>query len=235
MPVMAADGGAAVLKIQFPDRESEHEASALAAWDGAGAVRLVAHDPQRRALLIERCVPGTPLSARGSTEALTVLIDLVRRLAIAAPSKVGMLGAEAARWRTNLLSSWEAAGRPFEERLIAAAIEVFDDARFRPGDAVLLHQDLHGNNVLRAEREPWLVIDPKPLAGDPAFQAAPIVRSAELGTAQADVRYRLDRLSDELGFDQERARRWTLAQTLAWSFENGRVLDWHLQVARWLV
>lgn len=235
LPAETAAGDEVVLKVQFPDRESEHEASALVAWNGGGAARLVAHDPGRRALLIERCVPGTPLSARGSSEALGVLIDLVRRLAIPAPSEVGTLEAEAARWRTNLPSSWEAAGRPFEERLVTAALEVFDDAPVHADDPVLLHQDLHGDNVLAARREPWLVIDPKPLVGDPAFQAAPIVRSAELGTTRADVTYRLDRLSDELDFDRDRARRWTLAQTLAWSFQNGSVLDWHLQVARWMV
>ena len=235
MPASAAAGGSLVLKIQFPDRESEHEGAALRAWDGNGAIRLVAHDQERRALLLEWCVPGTPLSERSPDEALTVLIGLVRRLAIPAPAEVGTLEVEAGRWRAELTSSWKAAGRPFEERLLAAAVDVFEDAAYDAGSAVLLHQDLHGGNVLSAEREPWLVIDPKPLAGEPEFQAAPIVRSAELGTTRADVTYRLDRLCDELGFDRDRARRWTLAQTLAWSFENGQVLDWHLQVARWLV
>src|SRR5437870_5272433 len=62
MPAELPDGTRVVLKIQFPDRESEHEAEALIAWNGEGTVRLLGHDPARHALLIERCEPGTPLS-----------------------------------------------------------------------------------------------------------------------------------------------------------------------------
>ena len=80
-----------------------------------------------------------------------------------------------------------------------------------------LHQDLHGENVLAAQREPWLVIDPKPLVGEREFAVAPIVRSPELGHSKRDVLYRLDRLCAELDLDRERARGWTIAQTIAWS------------------
>ena len=58
------DGTPAVLKLVHPHRESEHEADALRAWDGDGAVRLLAQDGD--ALLLERCEPGTPLSAIGA-------------------------------------------------------------------------------------------------------------------------------------------------------------------------
>ena len=71
---------------------------------------------------------------------------------------------------------------------------------------MLLHQDLHGDNVLAAEREPWLAIDPKPLAGEREFGIAPIVRSRELGHSRREVLGRLDRLVTELGLDRERAR-----------------------------
>jgi streptomycin 6-kinase len=89
--------------------------------------------------------------------------------------------------------------------------------------------------VLRAEREPWLVIDPKPLAGERELGVAPIVRACELGHDEASVRHRLDRLCRELDLDRERARRWALAQTLAWAFDDsGRVLPRHVETARWL-
>ena len=55
------------------------------------------------------------------------------------------------------------------------------------GELVLVHQDLHGENVLAAEREPWLVIDPKPLAAEREFAVAPIVRSVELGDSKRDA------------------------------------------------
>ena len=86
-----------------------------------------------------------------------------------------------------------------------------------------MHQDMHGGNVLAAEREPWLVIDPKPLAGERELSLAPIVRSIELGHIKRDVLYRLDRLTAELGLDRDRALGWTVAQTVAWS-GGGRAL-----------
>jgi streptomycin 6-kinase len=99
---------------------------------------------------------------------------------------------------------------------------------------VLLHQDLHGGNVLRAEREPWLVIDPKPLAGEREFSIAPIVRSFELGHSRRHVLHRLDRLCGELGLDRERARGWAIAQTVAWSGGSDFIAT-HLETAQWLL
>ena len=100
---------------------------------------------------------------------------------------------------------------------------------------VLLHQDLHGHNVLAAEREPWLVIDPKPLVGEREFAVAPIVRSLELGERRRDVLHRFDRLTAELGLDRERARGWTIAQTVAWTPEADADAAWHFQLARWML
>jgi streptomycin 6-kinase len=99
----------------------------------------------------------------------------------------------------------------------------------------LLHQDLHGGNVLAARREPWLAIDPKPLAGEREFGPAPIVRSVELGRGEAAMRRRLDRLTGELGLDRERVRGWAFAQAIAWAFERAGVLPGHLETARWLL
>jgi streptomycin 6-kinase len=93
---------------------------------------------------------------------------------------------------------------------------------------------LHGENVLAAEREPWLVIDPKPLRGEREFSLAPIIRSAELGHTRDEVVYRLDRLSTELQLDRERVRGWTIAQTMAWGlYSNGA--ERHFETIRWLL
>jgi streptomycin 6-kinase len=102
------------------------------------------------------------------------------------------------------------------------------------GEQVLVKQDLHGDNVLAAQREPWLVIDPTPLIGEREFALAPITRSDELGGTRADALYRLERLTSELGLDKERARWWTIGQTLAWSTDTSRYPQ-HLEVARWLL
>jgi streptomycin 6-kinase len=124
--------------------------------------------------------------------------------------------------------------RPFERTLLDAALRALEELASSQGEQVLLHQDLHADNVLRSERGPWLVIDPKPLTGEREFSLAPIVRSFELGHSQRAVRRRLDRLSADLGLDRERARGWALAQTVAWSFDS-EYLPQHAETARWLL
>jgi streptomycin 6-kinase len=99
---------------------------------------------------------------------------------------------------------------------------------------VLLHQDLHAENVLAAQREPCLAIDPKPLLGEREFAVAPIVRSSELGHGRRDGEPRFERLVSELGLDRERARGWTIAQTLAWAFD-GHYRVRHLETAKWVL
>ena len=94
--------------------------------------------------------------------------------------------------------------------------------------------DLHCGNVLAAQREPWLVIDPKPLVGEREFGLAPIIRSQELGSGRREVQRRLDRLTSELGLDRERARQWCIAQTVAWSVGEGDIRD-HVQVVESLL
>jgi streptomycin 6-kinase len=233
LPATLPGGREGVLKLCFPHRESEHEAAALARWDGNGAVRLYAHDPERWALLIERCRPGTQLSALGQEAALDVMVELLPRLWVPVAEPFRTLEEEARWWASYLSDRWEDAGRPFEQALFDAALEALTALPPTQGRPVLLHQDLHPMNVLQAEREPWLVIDPKPLLGEREFGVAPLVRALELGHSERHVRRRLDRLTAELDLDRERARLWSLAQTIAWCFGS----DWfeqHVETARWL-
>jgi streptomycin 6-kinase len=221
------DGTRAVLKLVYPHRESEQEADALERWDGDGAVRLLARDDERWAMLLEGCEPGTRLSERPADEALDVLIGLLPRLW---KSSDGFrpLEEEAEHWIETV--EREVADR----RLREAALHYLRELAGTQGEQVLVHQDLHGENVLAAQREPWLAIDPKPLAAEREFAAAPIVRSVELGHSRRDALRRLDRLCAELGLDRERARGWTIAQTVAWSAGSDYV-ETHVETARWLL
>ena len=223
-----------MLKIQTPHRESEHEADALALWNGDGAVRLLRHDPEAHALLIERCIPGRPLAAAAAETALDVFVDLLPRLWKPVGAPLRPLADEAAWWLEYMEDAWEQAGRPYERRLLDAAIEALRELSPTQGEQVLLSQDLHGENVLSAQREPWLVIDPKPLAGEREFALAPIVRSFELGHSKRDALHRLDWLSSELGLDRERARGWTIGQTVAWSIDSNYHAR-HIETVRWLL
>jgi streptomycin 6-kinase len=234
VPVTTVEGEQAVLKVQRPHRESEHEAAALELWDGNGAIRLLDSEPEEQVLLLERCVPGTPLSAAGGEAALDVFVELLPRLWKPAGAPFGTLAAEALWWSDSLEQTWERFGRPFERRLLDAALEALIELPRTQREQVLLHQDLHGDNVLAAQREPWLAIDPKPLVGERELGVAPIVRSRELGHSRRDVLQRFDRLVSELGLDRERARGWTIGQTIAWAFD-GDVRQTHADTARWLL
>ncbi|MGO9456128.1 MAG: aminoglycoside phosphotransferase family protein [Acidimicrobiales bacterium] len=235
VPAVRADGSPVVLKVGFPHRESELETDALARWDGRGAVSLLDHDPGSHALLLERCLPGTPLTDAGPEEALEVLAGLVDRLAIPAGPPFQSLAAEAAGWHDRLTANWERAGRPCPWELVEAAMAALVSLAPTQGAQVLVHQDLHSGNVLAAERAPWLAIDPKPLAAELEFAAAPVVRDAALGHRPKLVRHRLDRLVAALGLDAERARGWALAQAVAWGFDGSRPSRANLEVAAWLL
>lgn len=229
-----ADGAPAVLKVIFPHREAEHEAAALRVWDGEGAVRLLDYDEGRWAMLLERCEPGTLLAEAEPETALDVFIELLPRLWTNGGAPFRPLADEAGWWIECLPGDWERAGRPFDRRLVDTAVGLLRELSDSQGDQVLLHQDLHADNVLAAEREPWLVIDPKPLVGERAFGIAPIVRDVELGRGRRDLERRFDRLTSELGLDRDRARGWTIGQTIAWSFDTS-YLPQHVQLVQWLL
>jgi streptomycin 6-kinase len=231
MPATTADGTPAVLKIALrPDREGQHEAEALRRWNGQGAVRLLDEDAERGALLLERAEPGQHLSAIDPDAALEVLTGLLPRLWVEADEPFTRLEDEAAWW-AGTVGTWlpEREVRP-GPRLVDAMLEAIEDLAPTQPERVLVHQDLHGDNMIAAAREPWLVIDPKPLVGERAFALAPVIRSYEFGHSPEQVIHRLDTLSERLGVDRERARRWAIAQTVAWCDDQR-----HADAAGWLL
>ena len=231
---LRADGAPAVLKLVYPHREAEHEADALALLGGNGAVRLLDRDDTRSAMLLERCEPGTALAESGGETALDVLVELLPKHWVEAGEPFHTLADEASWWIDDLPEQWEQSGRAVERRLVDEAVDALRSLSESQGEQVLLNQDLHGDNVLAAEREPWLAIDPKPLVGEREFAVAPIVRSFELGHSKKDALYRLDRLTSELGLDRERARGWTIGQTMAWAFDS-HYIETHIETVRWLL
>ena len=223
VPAELPDGTRGVLKINFPEPESEHEADALEHWKGEGAVQLLAHDPERRALLVERCEPGTPLwQLDDDVHALRIATGVLVRIWRPPPAghRFRPLALEAARWDVELRAAWVELGRPFDRDLLDEAVAACRELGPDQGDPVVLHQDFHGGNVLRARREPWLAIDPKPLVGEREFDAASLLRDRRDRLVQSGagriVRRRLDLLASELGLDRERMRRWGIAHALAW-------------------
>ncbi|MFI7358654.1 aminoglycoside phosphotransferase family protein [Streptomyces avidinii] len=226
LPVVRADGSAAVLKLVAVDEESAGEPVALRAWAGRGCVRLLAHDADTGTLLLERLDEGRDLAALARTDArraVAVVGELLARLtAVPAPAGLRGLGEMAAGMLEEVP---QALGRLVEERdrrLLADCAAAVAEVAGEPGDR-LLHWDLHYGNVLAGGREPWLAIDPKPLAGDPGFELLPtIVNNFRAG----DVRWRFDLLTEAVGLERDRgrARAWTLGRVLQnclWDVADG--------------
>jgi streptomycin 6-kinase len=235
VPGMRPDGTSVVVKLSYRGRENEHEAAALRLWGGDGAVTLLDEDEETGALLLERAEPGSPLSeTEDPASAVDVFVDLLPRLWRPAGPPFRTLVEESGWWSGQLVEDWEKARRPFERALVNVALAALDELPSTQGELVLVHQDLHAGNVLSATREPWLVIDAKPLVAEREFSLAPIVRGPELGHSRDAVLDRLDRLSAVLGLDRDRARRWTMAQTLAWCFTDDGAIPTHVDAVRWL-
>jgi streptomycin 6-kinase len=172
-PCRGPDGADLVLKVVWPHADAAAEAAGLRAWDGDGAVRLVdaATVDGAPALLLERCRPGTSLSVRPEPDQDAVVAGLLRRLWRRPPPGTGVptLVSMCDRWADEFDLRAAAGEVPLDPGLAREGIALFRTLPRTAGPAVLLATDLHAGNVLAAEREPWLVIDPKPHTGDPAY------------------------------------------------------------------
>lgn len=212
-PVRMPDSTPAMLKIGFPDHESEHEYLVLRRWGGKGAVRLLSADPYRRALLLERL--GTDdLRAVAESQACEIVGDLYRRLHVPALPQLRTLTSYIDRWTTDLAALPRDA--PVPHRLVEQAVSLGSDLIVDPAtNTHVIHADLHYGNVLAGEREPWLVIDPKPVNGDPHYEIAPMLwnRWQELANdVRNGVRRRFFALVGTAGLDPDRARAWVVVR-----------------------
>ena len=207
---LVVPAGDVVLKLNPPgEPESEHEADAFEHWGGRGAVRLLARDDARSALLVERCRPGTQLWELRDEDATETAAAVLEQLWIPASGPFRRLEDEAARWAREL------PGRPLDRDLVDEAVSFLRVAGPTQRESVLLHQDLHGGNVLRSERG-WLAIDAKPLVGEREFDVASLIRDRRPAT-KAELERRLLYLVERLDLDAERTRGWAIAHALAWN------------------
>ncbi|MGI8577686.1 MAG: aminoglycoside phosphotransferase family protein [Nocardioidaceae bacterium] len=215
-PVQTSYGGDAVLKVTFDgDDESLHEAVALRHWAGRGTVLLFRADPYRRALLLER-LHQQDLNQMPDTQACNLVARLYRRLHVPALPQLQTVTSYVDRWVDALTSLPRSA--PIPRRLVDQATSLGRQFVADPASTgVLIHGDLHYENVLAGDREPWLVIDPKPMSGDPHYEPAPMLwnRWDELiasGNVRAAVRRRLHTLVDTAGLGEQRARDWVIVR-----------------------
>ena len=207
----------AALKVGFPDDRSEHEHLALQHWHGEGAVRLLRADPRRRALLLERAGPED-LTTVDDGEACEVVAAAYSRLHRAPLPQLRFVPTLLDRWVEQLGSVPR--GAPVPHRMVEHATSIARAFRGDPdGEVRLLHGNLHQAQVLRGDREPWLVTDPAPLNGDPHFEPAPMLWSrwgevVASGDVRGTVRQRFFTLVDTALLDEDRARDWVVLRVV---------------------
>ena len=166
-------------------------------------------------MLLERCDPGTPLLELDDDDAGDVVADLLPRLWKSPPQTLRLASDLALRWIDELPRQWHATGRPFERSLLDAAVDALRELGPTQGPLVLSNEDFHAGNVLRGTREPWLAIDPKPIAAEREFTVLAMIRDRPDEVLAGPrplprLRRRLDRLSSDLSLDRERMRDWTV-------------------------
>jgi streptomycin 6-kinase len=224
LPVRTPEGEHAMLKLTFDgDDESLHEHLALQHWHGHGAVRLLSADPRRRALLLERLHPQD-LSDHWDLEACEIVAGLYAALHRPALPQLRTLASYVERWTEPLARLPRDA--PIPRRLVEQTRALVPELLADDDDLRIVHGDLHYFNVLAGDREPWLAIDPKPMAGDPHYEPAPMLwnRWDELaGDVRDGLRRRFHTLVDAAGLDEARARDWVVVRMVLnanWSLED---------------
>lgn len=240
-PAVMGDGQAVVLKVGVPNRELDAEIAALRHYGGRGAVRLLAADAEAGALLLERLLPGTMLvEERDDDQATAIAAEVMRALWQPAPAEHGFpTVADWAKGLERVRATFDGGTGPFPERLVGLADGLFAELLASEEAPVLLHGDLHHYNILRAERAPWLAIDPKGIVGERGFEVYawlynPLPKD-DAGDLRRLLPRRLDIFAERLGLDKRRLAAWGLAGTLLsswWSYEDqGRVGERALGVA----
>lgn len=239
-PVTRSDGSQAVLKVGVPNPELQTEIDALRLFAGRGTVMLLDVDADAGALLLEYLEPGRPIidlgdDERATTVACQVILDLHQ---VSHPDAGFPTVADWARGLERLRYKFSGGNGPFPPDLVERAESDLHQLLNSMHKPTLLHGDLHHWNILSAQREPWLAIDPKGLIGEPEYEIGAWLRNPfpallECSDARSVIKRRLDQFAMELAFDRERILAWGIYQAVLaawWSYDVGDQ-DWQNWVA----
>ncbi len=230
VPARCTDGTAAILKVCVPTGEFALQVEALRLFDGRGAVRLLASDPDDEVMLLEGCEPGTlrRVTTVDDDRATTIACGVMRQLWRPAPPDCPF--PTMFDWNAGLerLRPHYGGGTgPFPRALVEEMETLLAELTASAPAPILLHGDLHYDNILPARRQPWLAIDPKGLTGEPAYETGVLLYNPYpllLGgpDSKGTLARRIDRLAEELSLDRARVRGWGLVRAVlsAW---------WHVE------
>jgi streptomycin 6-kinase len=229
--VVRRDGGAAcVLKVAWLDQELRDQIMALGLWDGHGMVRLLDASVDDGALLLERLDASRSLRSLPLEESLAVAGGLLRRQAVPAPVDTALptVVSVAEAFVASAVERSARLGDPVPSYDLTMAVGLARELATVTAD-LLVNHDLHDDNILAAEREPWLAIDPRVLVGVPEYGIAQLLwwRLDDMaGDRDLWDSFRL--LVEVAELDAELARTWTLVRSVdywLWGLENELTID----------
>ena len=241
-PVVLSSGFEAVLKIGFPqDKEFQSEIKALTLFNGKGVVKILEAEAKDAVILIEKVEPGVPLSSLADDDKTTrILARVMKRIRKSLPSNHNFI--TVAEWSSAIPKlRQQIRGRigPIPLHLMTKAEKLFEKLITSAEPSVLVHGDLHHDNVLSSNRGEWLAIDPKGIAAEPAYEVAAMIRNPyeklkNISNLEPIIRRRLLILSEELNIDVHRVQEWCIAQTVlsaVWNLEEAKGPEHALRVA----
>lgn len=229
-PAVRSDGSAVVVKACSPTDEFTQETVALRLFDGHGMVQLLAYDPSNEVMLLECLQPGTLLrDVEDDEKATSIAAAVMRQLWRPVPPEHPFPSVfDWGKGFMRLRQHYGGGCGPFPAALLEEAETLFAELSASMAEPVLLHGDLHHDNILAAQRQPWLAIDPKGLIGEPAYEVGALLRNPwpqllNMPQPGRILARRIDQLAEELGLDRRRVRDWGLAQavlSLWWGIED---------------
>jgi streptomycin 6-kinase len=243
IPARTSSGTPVVLKLGVPCPEFTTEAAALELFGGESAVRLLDHDAIRGALLLEQVLPGVPIhQLKDDDEATKITARLMRRLWRVAPTAHAFPALTT--WFRSLprLRERFADGSSMISTILARAEAAFADLQSSSTESLIVHGDLHHENILFSAERGWLAIDPKGIHGDPGYEVGSFMLN-QLPLSEPDsvireiMTRRLTIFSDELQIEQRRLARWAFCHAVlsaAWSFEESAPWEDTIRLAQLL-
>jgi streptomycin 6-kinase len=219
------NGAPVVIKAHAPTDEFEQETTALQVFAGRGCVRLLDYDAIDEVQLLERLLPGRSLrTLDDDEEAISIATSVMRQLWRPVPAThpfptVLDWGAGLTRLRQR----YNGGCGPFPAPLLNEAEALFAELSTSMAEPVVLHGDLHQDNILAAGPQQWAAIDPKGLVGEPAYETGALLHNFQPELLKSPdprriLARRIDQMAEELGFERARIRGWGLYQALlsAW-------------------
>lgn len=226
-PATRANGEPAVLKLAMPHMEGRDEILGLRLWNGSSTVRLLEADLESGAMLLERCLPGTTLHSELETKQDEIIAGLLKRMwshtrGASDLQNFRPLSLMIEFWSSETLSQRHLWPDP---ELVSEGLRVFRELSRPASTDVLLATDLHAGNVLRSQREPWLVIDPKPFVGDRSYDPVQHLMNCETRLHREPIEL-IRRVAGLAEVDAERLRLWTFARAAADPREDWKKECW---------